>query len=109
MKLLLTLLLYLFLLQGNDVMQKCSVLMKLDYSVLEVSNAMGELSAHYPSTILIPEYEKHTGSQGNSFYNSSGLSTSQQPRQPQTTIYESTYDANKLRDLINKARFARQV
>jgi hypothetical protein len=91
-------------------MQKCSVLMKLDYSVVEVTNMMGELSAHYPSTILIPEYENHSGSQVNNMYNSNGLSSSQQlpsQRQPQTTIYESTYDANKLRDLINKARFAR--
>lgn len=77
--------------------------MKLDYSVVEITNAMGELSSHYPSTILIPEYENH--SQTNSI---NGLSTSQQSqRQPQTTIYESTYDANKLRDLINKARYAR--
>lgn len=72
--------------------------MKLDYSVVEITNAMGELSSHYPSTILIPEYEHQT--------NSNGLS-SQQPTQRQETIYESTYDANKLRDLINKARFAR--
>lgn len=84
--------------------------MKLDYSVVEITNAMGELSSHYPSTILIPEYENHTSSQANSMYNSNGLQTSQQQqsqRQPQTTIYEATYDANKLRDLINKARFAR--
>ena len=65
---------------------------------------MGELSSHYPSTILIPEYENHSVSQANSIHNGHGLSTS---RQQQTTIYESTYDATKLRDLINKARFAR--
>lgn len=76
--------------------------MKLDYSVVEITNAMGELSSHYPSTILIPEYENQTFSQTNS----NGLS-SQQQSQRQETIYESTYDANKLRDLINKARFAR--
>lgn len=81
-------------------MQKCSVLMKLDYSVVEITNSMGELSSHYPSTILIPEYEIQNFSQTN------GLSSQQQP-QRQETIYESTYDANKLRDLINKARFAR--
>lgn len=73
-------------------MQKCLVLMKIDYSVIEISNAMGELSSHYPSTILIPEYEKNS---------------SCNPLNRQQTIYESTYDANKLRDLINKARFAR--
>lgn len=75
-------------------MQKCSVLMKIDYSVIEISNSLGELSSHYPSTILIPEYENHSVN-------------SQNPLNRQQTIYESTYDANKLRDLINKARFAR--
>lgn len=78
-------------------MQKCLVLMKIDYSVIEISNSMGELSSHYPSTILIPEYELH-----------SGVSSNQNnPLNRQQTIYESTYDANKLRDLISKARFAR--
>lgn len=78
--------------------------MKLDYSVVEITNSMGELSSHYPSTILIPEYENQTSSQNSNGFN--GL-TSQQQSQRQETIYESTYDANKLRDLINKARFAR--
>jgi hypothetical protein len=68
--------------------------MKIDYSVIEISNSLGELSSHYPSTILIPEYEHQSGN-------------SQNPLNRQQTIYESTYDANKLRDLINKARFAR--
>lgn len=75
-------------------MQKCSVLMKIDYSVIEISNSLGELSSHYPSTILIPEYEINN-------------TNSQNPLNRQQTIYESTYDANKLRDLISKARFAR--
>jgi hypothetical protein len=83
--------------------------MKQDYSVVEVTNAMGELSSHYPSTILIPEYENQSSSQASSMYNSNGLNGSAAQQQPhrQETIYESTYDANKLRDLINKARFAR--
>ena len=75
--------------------------MKSDYSVVEITNALGELSSHYPSTILIPEYENRSFSQASSMYNSQLLPNRQQ------TIYESTYDANKLRDLINKARFAR--
>lgn len=77
-------------------MQKCSVLMKIDYSVIEISNSLGELSSHYPSTLLIPEYELRSGN-----------SNQNNPLNRQQTIYESTYDANKLRDLINKARFAR--
>jgi hypothetical protein len=70
--------------------------MKIDYNVIEISNSLGELSSRYPSTILIPEYEHHNANPVTS-----------NPLNRQQTIYESTYDANKLRDLINKARFAR--
>lgn len=80
-------------------MQKCLVLMKIDYNVIEISNALGELSSHYPATLLLPENEHHNYNPVNNFSNSLP--------QRQQTIYESTYDANKLRDLINKARFAR--
>ncbi|KAL7028294.1 hypothetical protein ACKWTF_005791 [Chironomus riparius] len=82
---------------GNDVMQKCLVLMKIDYNVVEISNNLGELSSHYPSSILIPEYEYQNI---NNPINNSNTNR-------QETIYESIYDANKLRDLISKARFAR--
>ncbi|XP_058061640.1 myotubularin-related protein 14 isoform X1 [Anopheles bellator] len=121
---------------GNDVMHRCNVLLQQDYSVIEISNSTGELSAHYPSNLLIPEYEykNFTSSNNtqppatNGFGNSdflprpSNVATdlrwpqSQQPpsapqppaqQQQQQTIYETTYDGNKLRDLINKARFAR--
>lgn len=85
-------------------MQKCVALMKQDYSVVEINNSLGELSTHYPSSILIPEYEKRSVSQANSLYSSNGLTAQSQRQQ---TIYESTYDATKLRDLISKARFAR--
>ncbi|XP_058123856.1 myotubularin-related protein 14 [Anopheles ziemanni] len=138
---------------GNDVMHRCNVLLQQDYSVIEISNSTGELSSHYPSTLLIPEYEykslsSSTNTQAPTQGPNNGYPTSntdflprsgnlaaelrhqqqqqqsgpaatqqqqqQQPtvpssgqqQQPQT-IYETTYDANKLRDLINKARFAR--
>lgn len=88
--------------------------MKLDYNVVEITNSMGELSSHYPSVILIPEYENRSASQVNilsAHSNGSQQPPPQQQQQPaqqrQQTIYESTYDSNKLRDLINKARFAR--
>lgn len=71
--------------------------MKIDYNVVEISNNLGELSSHYPSTILIPEYEFHSLNNP-----TNNLNTNRQQ-----TIYESIYDASKLRDLINKARFAR--
>uniref|UniRef100_A0A182P311 Uncharacterized protein n=1 Tax=Anopheles epiroticus TaxID=199890 RepID=A0A182P311_9DIPT len=139
---------------GNDVMHRCNVLLQQDYSVIEISNSTGELSSHYPSTLLIPEYEyknlssSSSGGIGGSTTNNTQAPTTaggpnngfvslndflttrtgqqqapqqQQPQQPsapsagpgqqqqqqQQTIYETTYDGNKLRDLINKARFAR--
>uniref|UniRef100_A0A182WGQ2 Uncharacterized protein n=1 Tax=Anopheles minimus TaxID=112268 RepID=A0A182WGQ2_9DIPT len=121
---------------GNDVMHRCNVLLQQDYSVIEISNTTGELSSHYPSTLLIPEYEYKnlSSSSGNNTQAPAGGSSNgfasindfltrsgptaqhptpqQQPSAPSTgpgqqTIYETTYDGNKLRDLINKARFAR--
>lgn len=68
--------------------------MKLDYEVLEINNVSGELSSHYPSQILIPESEKPKDlCQGN--------------LQKKAQILSETGDPTKLRELINKARFAR--
>ena len=57
-----------------------------------VSNENGELSAHYPSQLIIMETEQLSGG-------SVSDSTS--------TIYESVHDGNKLRELFGKARSAR--
>lgn len=85
-------------------MQKCAVLMKLDYGVQEISNVTGELSTNYPSQILIPDYElRPNGGAGLQSHLGNGATTSQRP----STIYESASDPAKLRDLINKARNAR--
>lgn len=132
-------------------MHRCNVLLQQDYSVIEISNSTGELSSHYPSNLLIPEYEikpfsnsgTNNATNNSTTYNTqsssanNGFGTSdflsrpstlapeqrwqqfqqpttqqqqplqQQQQQQQQTIYENTYDGNKLRDLINKARFAR--
>lgn len=88
---------------SQEIMQTCVELMKQDYSVIEITNTNGELSSHYPSQILIPEYEiKNVNG-----YNNSTFSSATTSQRPQQTIYESTHDASKMRDLINKARFAR--
>ncbi|XP_050085260.1 myotubularin-related protein 14 isoform X1 [Anopheles aquasalis] len=136
---------------GNDVMHRCNVLLQQDYSVIEISNSTGELSSHYPSNLLIPEYEikpfnsgSNNATNNSTTYNTQSSSANngfgasdflsrpstlapeqrwqqfqqpatqqqqpqqqQQQQQQQQTIYENTYDGNKLRDLINKARFAR--
>lgn len=86
-------------------MDKCVALMKIDYSVIEISNQNGELSSHYPNKIIVPEYETKTPSNLNGFGNN--LSSATTSQRQQQTIYETTHDATKLRDLINKARFAR--
>lgn len=147
-------------------MQRCSVLMKLDYSIIEISNSTGELSSHYPSQILIPEFENARSNNSNSVSNNSNGSSNHSNNHTissnntnvninttnhnncstncnneditnngvesdnismmttttitttptgitegnniqQQTIYESANDPTRLRDLINKARFAR--
>lgn len=87
--------------KSQDVMQKCLYLVTLDYSNLVINNGGGELSAHYPSQLIILEYELPTPSPGccRSAEGSSTRTTS--------TIYESMYDVGKLRELFGKARFAR--
>lgn len=90
-------------------MNRCVNLIKLDYIVTEINNSTGELSTHYPSKILIPEYEIEiisttTTTQTTNFIQSTTASTKLTQQQ---TIYENLHDANKLRNLINKARLAR--
>lgn len=110
-------------------MEKCLSLFKLDYNVVEISNSAGELSSHYPSLIIIPENEKqsatipNTNSGFSTFFsqtqnsaastntgNNTNTTTSTPStgnRTQQETIYENSYDATKLKELIGKARFAR--
>lgn len=123
-----TFFIFFFYTQNNEVMEKCMNLFQLDYNVVELSNRAGELSSHYPSLIIIPENEKQTStipntnccfssffaqaqnpaSSANSTNSSTTTSTpSTGARTQQETIYESSYDATKLKELIGKARFAR--
>lgn len=108
--------------QNNDVMEKCLKLFKLDYNTVEINNANGELSSHYPSLIVIPENEiQKPNGLTSTIQSTSGSNGSVTPppnvhgstannpagQQRQQTIYENSYDATKLRDIMNKARFAR--
>lgn len=93
-------------LQSHEAMQKCAVLMKLDYEVVEISNACGELSSNYPSTILVPENEKLSNGQSNGQGHGNAVSVTAQKQQP-STIYENTSDSKKLREVIFNARYAR--
>lgn len=115
-------------------MEKCMALFQLDYNTVEIGNQAGELSSHYPSLIVIPENEKQkpnglsstiqststgngslqppqsstTSSFGISISNGSVTANNGPPqRTQQQTIYENSYDPAKLRELMEKARFAR--
>lgn len=79
--------------------------MKLDYNVLEISNLLGDLAGHYPKSLLVPETARFNGT--TSQQQPTQLSSNNRQQQQQQIIYESTYDANKLRDLFKKAKFAR--
>jgi myotubularin-related protein 14 len=69
-------------------------------SVKVISNNGGELSASYPSQLIILEYE-HPST------NVSGNIRPMEPPRTTGTIYENMHDATKLRELFGKSRFAR--
>lgn len=79
--------------------------MQADYKTVLIHNSTGELSGYYPSQIIVLENENiHSQNISNLQTNSNSQPSSQRTT---NTIYENLYDANKLRDLIQKARFAR--
>ncbi|CAK9800652.1 Myotubularin-related protein 14 [Anthophora quadrimaculata] len=84
---------------SQAIMQRCLMLTDLDYTHSVINNNGGDLSAHYPSHLIVLEYEK---------YRNPNLCDTPPPL-PRTTetIYESMYDPNKLKELIKSARFAR--
>lgn len=44
--------------EDGDILHKCLVLFSNDYHLSVINNSGGELSSHYPSQIIILEYEK---------------------------------------------------
>ncbi|XP_006607759.1 myotubularin-related protein 14 [Apis dorsata] len=84
---------------SQAIMQRCVLLIDLDYTHYIISNNDGDLSAHYPSHLIILDGEKSR--------NPNMCDTP--PPLPRTTetIYENTFDSNRLKDLIKQARFAR--
>ncbi|XP_076163441.1 egg-derived tyrosine phosphatase isoform X2 [Ptiloglossa arizonensis] len=84
---------------SQTIMQRCLLLTDLDYTHSIINNNGGDLSAHYPSHLIILEYEK---------YKNPNMCDTPPPLPRATeTIYESMYDPNKLKELIKSARFAR--
>lgn len=93
--------LIIFLFQGQAIMQRCVLLADLDYTHTTISNNSGDLSAHYPSHLIILEYEKHR---------MQNLCDTPPPMQRTTeTIYESIYDSSKLKvifeQIVNNTKF----
>ncbi|XP_018322608.1 myotubularin-related protein 14 isoform X2 [Agrilus planipennis] len=87
--------------KSKEALERSIELMRKDYNLFLINNTYGELSSNYPSSLIILEYEREHNQ--NNIVNM-GLQMSQRTT---NTIYESIYDIPKLKDLINKARFAR--
>ncbi|XP_026674449.1 myotubularin-related protein 14-like isoform X2 [Ceratina calcarata] len=75
------------------IMQKCLLLTDLDYTHSVINNSEGDLSASYPSHLIILKYKKFN------------LCDTLLPL-PEI-IDESMYDFNELKELINTAKYAR--
>ncbi|XP_055546365.1 myotubularin-related protein 14 isoform X2 [Wyeomyia smithii] len=91
--------------------------MRMDYTVTELTNVNGELSAHYPGKLLIPEqetkrnnaYAAHSSTSSDLRSESTGSSRggySDYARGDQVFV-EGKIDAQRLRYLILRARLAR--
>ena len=90
----------LYFYQLQAFMQRCILLANLDYVHTIVNNHCGELSAHYPSHLIVLENEKS--------HNQNDLPPSTHPSPPQPppkkateTIYESINEGKKLEVLLN--------
>lgn len=86
---------------AQAAMQKCIDLVSLDYSHIVIGNSNGEFCAHYPSQLIIMEYEKIN----HSLHKSDPETPAKAPNNG--TLYESVYDGSKLKDLFMRARSAR--
>lgn len=81
--------------KANEIGEKCLKLFSRDYHYFEIDNSCGELSTHYPSKIVVLEYEKAP--------NGPPIS---RPTE-KDSLYQSLYDVNRLKDLFQRARLAR--
>ncbi|XP_064632784.1 myotubularin-related protein 14-like isoform X2 [Lineus longissimus] len=73
---------------SEKVQKQCLALFAKDYKFSIINNTNGELCSHYPSQIVLLEYERDQGAK-------------------KEQSVECIYDLPKLRDLFTKARFAR--
>lgn len=88
-----------YLLQNQEIMQRCMLLAAFDYEYSTIDNSGGELCAHYPSYLIILEHDKFRTSK-----------TYDMPMASPCMIentYGSIYLRNKLVKLMTHSRFAR--
>lgn len=97
---------------GDETIERCSELMRMDYAVFDIPNQNGELSAHYPSVLLIPDQELRSteGNPGDSSNNTRNgeepVARCAQPNRDQVII-DGKLNPHRLRLLILGARLAR--
>lgn len=111
---------------AEEIMNRCGMLLRMDYSVVDIHNTNGELSAHYPVKLLIPEQEVkrvypfgpnvpgaygeyNTDNSRNPSVASTGGSSNSRASPPNRdqVIIDGKLDGQRLRYMIVKARFAR--
>lgn len=77
----------------DDILTKCHTLFSRDYHCFVITNFGGELSSHYPSKIIILEYEKTV--------------VNSLREKECDSLYQSLYGPAKVQDLCQRARLAR--
>lgn len=77
--------------KGDFIMEKCLLLFSKDYKYSVITNFSGELCGHYPSKIILLEYQLTEGDQKKDNFHG----------------VESVYDTTQMRELIKQARYAR--
>lgn len=78
-------------LEGEFIMERCLLLLTKDYKYSVITNFNGELCGHYPSKIVLLEYQMSVADK----------------KTNQNEEVQSFYDTGKLRELIKQARYAR--
>ncbi|XP_014235020.1 myotubularin-related protein 14 [Trichogramma pretiosum] len=84
---------------SQAIMQRCILLADLDYTHTIISNKNGDLSDHYPSHLIILEYEKQ--------HSLNNCDTPPPIQRTTETIYESNHDPSKLKTIMTSAKTAR--
>ena len=77
--------------KGDFIMEKCLLLFSKDYKYSVITNFNGELCGHYPSKIVLLEYQLTDAERNKDIFNG----------------VESIYNTAQMRELIKQARYAR--